>query len=174
MLGEIRDAESAEIAVKAAQTGHLVLSTLHTNDAAGTLNRLYNLGISPHNLASSVNLIIAQRLVRKLCQRCKTPTSYSADELQKAGLAHNQNAPLTLYSAKGCDSCQTGYKGRTGVFEMLAITPEIREQIEQRIPVTRIISNLQKKGHISLSEAGIALVTQGITSLEEIRRVISQ
>ncbi|MBB1485465.1 type IV-A pilus assembly ATPase PilB [Oceanospirillum sediminis] len=174
MLGEIRDAESAEIAVKAAQTGHLVLSTLHTNDASGALNRLYNLGVSPHNLASSVNLIIAQRLVRKLCQRCKTPISYSEEELQKAGLPHNQNAPQILYSAKGCDSCQTGYKGRTGVFEMLALTPEIREQIEQQIPVTRIISSLQKQGHTSLTEAGTALVAQGITSLEEIRRVISQ
>src|SRR5690606_14533742 len=121
MVGEIRDPETAEIAIKAAQTGHLVLSTLHTNSAPETLSRLRNMGIPPYNIATSVTLIIAQRLARRLCPHCKTPLQLPSRALLQAGFSEARIGTLQLFDAAGCDQCHDGYKGRIGIFETLPI-----------------------------------------------------
>jgi len=156
MVGEIRDQETAETAVKAAQTGHLVLSTLHTNGAVETLSRLSMLGISPFNIAHSVQLIIAQRLVRKLCLRCK-----------RLRIDTEQG-----YEAVGCDDCMQGYKGRVAVFECLAVSPEICALVVQEKSAQEITDAAKNNGMISLQAAAWNKVVAGITTLEEIQRVI--
>ena len=129
MVGEIRDLETAEISIKAAQTGHLVLSTLHTNSAPETITRLLNMGVPAYNVASSISLIIAQRLARRLCSKCKTPEQLPREELMLQGFSEQQIQDMVLYAPKGCENCTDGFKGRVGIYEVMKVTPEIAQII---------------------------------------------
>ncbi|MBI4390029.1 MAG: Flp pilus assembly complex ATPase component TadA [Nitrospinae bacterium] len=172
MVGEIRDRETSEIAVQAALTGHLVLSTLHTNDAPGALSRLSDLGIEPFLLASSVMGVLAQRLVRKICLKCKAPREPAEEEL-KALFPRGDRKPVVLYKGEGCKACKrSGYSGRMGLFEALAVTDEVRELIlKKSAPMT--IRELARKtqGMKTLREDGIAKVLSGYTTVDELNRV---
>ncbi|MDN0110913.1 type II secretion system protein GspE [Yersinia mollaretii] len=167
MLGEIRDNETAEIAVKAALTGHLVLSTLHTNSTAETLMRLTQMGIERHLIASSLSLVIAQRLVRKLCIHCRqaSPNLFHPPTEARA-------APLQHYQARGCEHCCAGYYGRTGVYEMLNITPQIQQALLNNVSPAELTRMARGQGQKTLLSAGLALVESGVTTLEEINRVV--
>ncbi|WP_018916063.1 type IV-A pilus assembly ATPase PilB [Vreelandella zhanjiangensis] len=171
MVGEIRDLETAEIAVKAAQTGHLVLSTLHTNSASQTLTRLSNMGVSAFNIASSVSLIIAQRLARKLCNHCKEPADIPIEALYSEGLMDADIQHATFYHAVGCKKCTHGYKGRIGVYEVVPVSEAVRQLIMQNAPAIDIDQQAKKEGYPGLRQSGFHYVTQGITSLEEINRI---
>lgn len=171
MVGEIRDLETAEIAVKAAQTGHLVLSTLHTNDAPQTLTRLANMGVPPYNIASSVNLIIAQRLARRLCKHCKEPVDIPREALLKEGFAEDELDGLTIYTARGCDQCTNGYKGRVGIYQVMAISEATERLILEGGNAMQIAEQAEKEGIRDLRTSGLMKVRQGVTSLEEINRV---
>ncbi len=173
MVGEIRDLETGEIAVKAAQTGHLVLSTLHTNDAPQTLTRLANMGIPPYNIASSVNLIMAQRLARRLCEHCKEPEELPRKALLEEGFSEAEiDEGLTIYKAVGCDRCTNGYKGRVGVFELLPVTEAIGQLIMEEGNAIQLKELALKEGYYyDLRTAGLKKVRAGITSLEEINRI---
>ena len=173
MVGEIRDLETAEIAVKAAQTGHLVLSTLHTNDAPQTLTRLANMGIPAYNIASSVLLILAQRLARKLCDHCKEPDELSKEALIKEGLDKQEVAKLEIFKASesGCDHCTNGYKGRVGIFEVMPISEEMGRIIMANGTSLELAKQAKKEGVQNLRASGLNKVKTGITSLEEINRV---
>ncbi len=173
MVGEIRDLETGEIAVKAAQTGHLVLSTLHTNDAPQTLTRLANMGIPPYNIASSVNLIMAQRLARRLCEYCKEPEELPRKALLEEGFSETEiDEGLTIYKAVGCDRCTNGYKGRVGVFEILPVTEAIGQLIMEEGNAIQLKELALKEGYYyDLRTAGLKKVRAGITSLEEINRI---
>lgn len=170
MVGEIRDVETAEIAVKAAQTGHLVLSTLHTNSAAETVIRLTNMGIEPFNLASSLSLIIAQRLARRLCPNCKVAKQPNVTEQQQFDLS----ADDILYAAdpNGCSECTKGYSGRVGIYEVMAFNSQLAEAIMQRAPITHIEAIAKANGMQTLQESGIEKLQQGITSIDELQRVL--
>lgn len=171
MLGEIRDLETAEIAIKAAQTGHLVLSTLHTNTAIETLNRLQNMGIQPFNLASSINLIIAQRLVRKLCPYCKKQLVLPKITLDELGLKIDAPENHKFFTVTGCNQCQLGFAGRTGVFEILPISQEIASMIMEHKNTLEIAVATKLRG---LRAIAIDKALQGITSLEEVDRVVAK
>ncbi len=172
MVGEIRDLETAEIAVKAAQTGHLVLSTLHTNDAPQTLTRLANMGIPSYNIASSVNLILAQRLARKLCEHCKTEHELPHDVLLEEGFTEEEIAGgLTIYGPVGCDQCAKGYKGRVGIFQVVPISEEMGRLIMEGSNAMELAEQCAREGYNDLRRSGLDKVKQGITSLEEINRV---
>jgi type IV pilus assembly protein PilB len=173
MVGEIRDLETADIAIKAAQTGHLVLSTLHTNDAPGTLSRLLNMGVAPFNVASSVILITAQRLGRKLCQQCKRPEDIPPEALLRAGFTQEElDGTWQPYGPVGCDNCKgTGYKGRIGVYQVLPITDEMRQVIMRNGNALEIGEQAQKEGVRDLRQSGLLKVKAGITSLEEIEAI---
>ena len=173
MVGEIRDTETAEISIQAALTGHLVFSTLHTNDSAGALTRLVNMGIEPFLVASSVVGVIAQRLVRKICEFCKEPYTPSPAVLKKWGLETTDGKPLTLYKGTGCPECRgTGYKGRIGIYEVFEIDDAIRKMVIEGRPSHEIKEYaVKEKGLKVLSMDGIEKVKQGITTLEEISRV---
>ncbi|MGB9822896.1 type IV-A pilus assembly ATPase PilB [Thermodesulfovibrio sp.] len=172
MVGEIRDFETAEIAIKAALTGHLVLSTLHTNDAPSTITRLVNMGIEPFLISSSVILIVAQRLIRKLCENCKREQKYSKDSLIKFGFPEDRLDGLKIYEAKGCHECnQTGYRGRIAVYEVMPIKEEIRELILTGASASEIKKEAIKLGMLTLRQSGIRKVMAGITSIEEVLRV---
>lgn len=173
MVGEIRDLETAEIAVKAAQTGHLVLSTLHTNDAPQTLSRLANMGIPPYNIASSVLVIIAQRLARKLCEHCKVPDELSKEALLSEGFDKQQISKLKIYKAsdEGCERCTLGYKGRVGIFEVMPISEEMGRIIMANGTSIQLAEQADKEGVQNLRASGLNKVKDGITSLEEINRV---
>jgi type IV pilus assembly protein PilB len=171
MVGEIRDLETAEIAVKAAQTGHLVLSTLHTNSAAETLTRLRNMGVASFNIASSVSLIIAQRLARLLCPRCKAPADIPLDVLRREGVSSEQLASATLYRAVGCDHCTLGYKGRIGIYEVVPIDDAMSQLIMTDSHSLELARAAREAGFAGLRQSGIDKVLQGLTSLEEINRV---
>ncbi len=171
MVGEIRDLETAEISIKASQTGHLVLSTLHTNDAPSTLTRLLNMGVEPFNVASSIHLIIAQRLVRKLCEHCKEPANVPENALLKAGFSTADLENLTVFKAIGCEQCTRGFRGRTGIFQVLPIGPEISEQIMRGGNETDIEEIARSQDILNLRQSGLLKVKAGITSLEEIERV---
>ncbi|MGC3872091.1 type IV-A pilus assembly ATPase PilB [Halomonas sp. GXIMD04776] len=171
MVGEIRDLETAEIAVKASQTGHLVLSTLHTNSAAETLTRLQNMGVAPFNIASSVSLIIAQRLARKLCPECKTPASIPAEVLIKEGCTQEEIDQGTIYQAVGCDKCTLGYKGRVGIYEVVPISEAMSQLIMQQGNSLQLDAKARAEGHPDLRRSGLLKVLDGATSLEEINRV---
>lgn len=171
MVGEIRDLETAEIAVKAAQTGHLVLSTLHTNDAAQTLNRLMQMGIPPFNIASSVLLIMAQRLARRLCEYCKKVEDLPHDVLRSAGFKEADMDGLTVYGPVGCDKCVKGYKGRVGIYQVMPITESITRIILEGGNVMQIANQAKADGIADLRESGLKKVKAGITSLEEVDRV---
>ncbi len=171
MVGEIRDLETAEIAVKAAQTGHLVLSTLHTNSAAETLTRLRNMGVASFNIASSVSLIIAQRLARLLCPRCKTPAEIPAEVLHREGVPAERLAGATLFRAVGCDHCTLGYKGRIGIYEVVPVSEAMSQMIMADSHALELARAARDAGHAGLRQSGLDKVLQGLTSLEEINRV---
>ena len=171
MVGEIRDLETAEIAIKAAQTGHLVLSTLHTNSAAETLTRLHNMGIQGFNIATSVSLIIAQRLARKLCSHCKKPIDIPREALIKEGFPEERIGTFTIYEPVGCDQCNGGYKGRVGIYEVVKNTPDLQRLIMAEGNSLEIDIQMRKDGFNDLRTSGLIKAMQGITSLEEINRV---
>jgi len=171
MVGEIRDLETAEISIKAAQTGHLVLSTLHTNSAPETITRLLNMGVPAYNVASSISLIIAQRLARRLCPKCKTPEQLPSEELSRQGFTAKQIEDMTLYAPKGCDSCTDGYKGRVGIYEVMQITPEIAQIIMRGGNSLEIAEVSLKAGFNNLRLSGLRKAADGLTSLAEINRV---
>jgi type IV pilus assembly protein PilB len=171
MVGEIRDLETAEIAIKAAQTGHLVLSTLHTNSAAETLTRLQNMGVAGFNIATSVNLIIAQRLTRKLCPHCKKATDIPREALLAEGFPAEKIGTFTIYEPVGCDMCTGGYKGRQGIYEVVKNTPELQRLIMEAGNSIEIAAQMRKEGFSDLRTSGLSKVMQGVTSLAEINRV---
>ncbi len=172
MVGEIRDLETGSIAVKAALTGHLVLSTLHTNDAPSTINRMIDMGIEPFLVASSTNLIQAQRLIRRLCEKCKQPVEIHPEALRELGIPNE--APFQIFNPGGCPKCSnTGYKGRLGVYEVMPISAEISEMILNRCSSTEIKEQAVKEGMLTLRSDGIVKLKLGITSLEEVLRETS-
>ena len=169
MVGEIRDLETADIAIKAAQTGHLVLSTLHTNDAPTTLTRMRNMGIAPFNIASSVILITAQRLARRLCPICKSPADIPYETLVDAGFkAEDLDGSWTPYRPVGCSACNNGYKGRVGIYQVMPISDEIQRIILADGSAPDIARQAEAEGVRSLRQSGLAKVRQGVTSLEEV------
>jgi type IV pilus assembly protein PilB len=172
MVGEIRDLETAEIAIKAAQTGHLVLSTLHTNDAPQTMTRLVDMGVKPYAIATSVSLVIAQRLARRLCNNCKTPLDVPAEALRKEGFQEEDIAKgIQLFGPKGCQNCTDGYKGRLGIYQVMPVTEEIGRIIMGGGNAIDINDQARKEGVWDLRRAGLAKASQGLTSLEEINSV---
>jgi type IV pilus assembly protein PilB len=172
MVGEVRDLETAEIAIKAAQTGHLVLSTLHTNDAPKTLTRLVDMGVKPYAIASSVSLIIAQRLARRLCSNCKEPVDIPAEALFKEGFTKADiEAGITVFHAKGCNQCTNGYKGRVGIYQVMPCTEAIGRIIMEGGNSMQIAAQAKAEGVADLRQSGLKKVKDGLTSLEEINRV---
>lgn len=172
LVGEIRDFETAEIGIKAALTGHLVLSTLHTNDAPSSINRLLNMGIEPFLVSSAINLIVAQRLVRKICSECKVPITIAADSFAKLGIPpaeYEQYKNITFYKGTGCDACNnTGYKGRIALYEVVTVTDPIKELILQGASALEIKREAISQGMITLRRSGIKKLLEGVTSLEEV------
>jgi len=172
MVGEIRDLETAEIAIKAAQTGHLVLSTLHTNDAPKTLTRMVDMGVKPYAIASSVSLIIAQRLARRLCDNCKEPVDIPGEALLKEGFSEaDVNSGPTIFSAQGCNQCNAGYKGRVGIFQVMSVSDTIGRIIMEDGNAMQIADQATEEGVPDLRQSGLKKVKDGLTSLEEINRV---
>jgi len=175
MVGEIRDIETADISIKAAQTGHLVLSTLHTNDAPTTLTRMRNMGIAPFNIASSVILITAQRLARRLCPNCKTPIDIPKKALLDAGYSEAElNVPWVAYRAAGCSMCNNGYKGRVGIYQVMPISDEIQRIILRDGNALEIAAQAQQEGVLTLRQAGLYKAKLGLTSLEEVLAVTNE
>lgn len=175
LVGEIRDLETAEIAIKAAQTGHMVLSTLHTNDAPQTLTRMVNMGIPPFNIASAVNLIIAQRLARRLCTQCKKPVDVPKEALLEEGFTKEQVAKgIKIYGPEGCDQCSNGYKGRVGVYQVMPISAQIGKLIMEGCTSLDLAEQAQKEGINDLRQSGLKKVLDGHTSLEEVNRVTKE
>ena len=175
MVGEIRDLETADIAIKAAQTGHLVMSTLHTNDAPGTLTRLLNMGVAPFNIASSVLLVTAQRLARRLCEACKTTVEYPREALKRAGFADTDiDGSWKPYKAVGCSACSNGYKGRVGLYQVMPITEEMQRIILAEGSALDIQHEAQKNGVRDLRQSGLAKVRAGVTTLEEVITVTNE
>ena len=172
MVGEIRDLETADIAIKAAQTGHMVLSTLHTNDAPGTLTRLMNMGVAPFNIASSVILITAQRLARRLCKNCKHPVDIPKEALLSAGFLEEElDGSWTPYGPKegGCDACNgRGYKGRVGIYQVMPITEEMSRIIMKNGTAHDIADQARREGVRDLRQSGLLKIKQGLTSREEV------
>lgn len=176
MVGEIRDLETAEIAIKAAQTGHMVMSTLHTNSAPETLTRLRNMGVPSFNIATSVNLVIAQRLARRLCSQCKAPVDVPKQSLIELGFTEQDlaNPDLQIFQPIGCAECREGYKGRVGIYEVMKVTPAISQIIMEDGNALQIAAASEKAGFDNLRRSGLKKVMQGITSLQEINRVTSE
>jgi type IV pilus assembly protein PilB len=171
MVGEIRDLETAEIAIKAAQTGHLVLSTLHTNDAPKTLTRLIDMGVKPYAIATSVSLIIAQRLARKLCNNCKAPIDMPPEALLKEGYTEEEvDQGIKIYKPVGCGSCTDGYKGRTGIYQVMPVTEEIQRIILQEGNAVDIAAQAAAEGIWDLRRSGLEKAKTGITSLDEVNQ----
>lgn len=171
MVGEIRDAETAEIAIKAAQTGHLVLASLHTNDALGALDRLANMGVAPYNLAAACSLLVAQRLLRKLCEHCKEPLQLPDDVLKAQGFDEAELNQLTLFQASGCKHCQHGYKGRIGIYEVVPVFEELSQLIMAGQHGQSLTSCARANGYPSMRHAALTNVGLGISSLEEANRL---
>jgi type IV pilus assembly protein PilB len=175
MVGEIRDLETADIAIKAAQTGHMVMSTLHTNDAPTTLTRLLNMGVAPFNIASSVLLITAQRLARKLCETCKTQADYPREAMLKAGFSTTDlDGTWRPYRAVGCSSCSNGYKGRVGIYQVMPITEEIQKIILNEGTSMDIAQQAQRESVRDLRQSGLIKVRSGVTTLEEVISVTNE
>lgn len=169
MVGEIRDIETGSIAIKASLTGHLVLSTLHTNDAPSTVTRMIDMGIEPFNVASAVNLIVAQRLVRRICTDCKSEYKYNAEELSALGISESEATGITFYKGEGCDTCgETGYKGRQGLYEVMAMSPEVRRMVLRGASAAELKDQAVEEGMLTLRMDGIVKVKRGITTLEEV------
>ncbi|MBB3106527.1 type IV pilus assembly protein PilB [Psychrobacter luti] len=176
MVGEIRDLETAEIAIKAAQTGHMVLSTLHTNSAPETLTRLRNMGVASFNIATSVNLVIAQRLARRLCKNCKKPINIPRQSLLELGFtdADLDNPDNIIYEPVGCNECREGYKGRVGIYEVMKVSPDISRIIMEDGNAIDIKDAALKNGFRDLRRSGVLKVLQGVTSIQEMMRVTSE
>ena len=175
MVGEIRDLETADIAIKAAQTGHMVMSTLHTNDAPSTLTRLLNMGVAPFNIAASVLLITAQRLARRLCENCKAPADYPREALLRAGYAETDlDGSWKPYRAVGCSACNNGYKGRVGLYQVMPITEAIQRIILAEGSSMDIAAQAQKEGVRDLRQSGLVKVRSGATTLEEVISVTNE
>lgn len=174
MVGEIRDRETADIAVRAALTGHLVLSTVHTNDAASSLTRFVDMGIPPYLLTSTVNIIVAQRLVRKICPKCKTEKKLTKEDITLMEINDSFKAGETVYYGKGCKSCQkTGYQGRTPIFEIMKLSDPIKKGLLRGESSFELKDLAQKEGMLTLRDSGISLVKKGITTLEEIEKIVA-
>jgi len=174
MVGEIRDYETAEIAIKAALTGHLVLSTLHTNDAPSTVSRLINMGVEPFLVAASTNMILAQRLARKICNSCKEEITVPRQALVDVGFAPDESKGLSCYQGKGCMECNdTGYRGRVALYEVMPITEDIKDAILQGASVNEMKELGRKHGMKTLREAGLQKIREGMTTIPEIMRVTS-
>ncbi|HEX7966384.1 MAG TPA: type IV-A pilus assembly ATPase PilB [Gammaproteobacteria bacterium] len=172
LVGEIRDLETAEIAIKAAQTGHMVLATLHTNDAPKTLTRLADIGVAPYSIATAVNLIIAQRLARKLCKNCKRPVDVPREALLKEGFTDAEiDAGLTIYEPVGCDQCNEGYKGRTGVYQVMPVSEEMGKIIMAQGNAIQIAAQAEKEGVPDLRRSALTKVKRGDFGLAELNRV---
>ncbi len=171
MVGEIRDLETAEIAIKAAQTGHMVMSTLHTNSAAETLTRLRNMGVAAFNIATSVNLIIAQRLARKLCNSCKKEVELPREALLEEGFPADKIGAFKIYGPIGCENCKGGYKGRVGIYEVVKNTPALARIIMEDGNSIDISTQMRKDGFNDLRTSALVKAMQGVTSLEEVNRV---
>ncbi|MCL6552957.1 MAG: GspE/PulE family protein, partial [Firmicutes bacterium] len=172
MVGEIRDRETAEIGVQAALTGHLVLSTLHTNDAAGAITRLTDMGVEPFLISSSVIAVLAQRLARAICPRCKVGYAPPPDALGRLG-AERIDTEVVFYRGQGCDYCRgTGYRGRIGIFELLTVTDPIRELVVRRASSTEIKAQAVREGMRTLRDDGLEKVLAGISTIDEILRVV--
>lgn len=177
MIGEIRDLETADMAIKAASTGHMVLSTLHTNDAPTTLSRLLNMGVAPFNIASAVTLITAQRLARRLCKHCKTPLNLPKEALLNVGFTETMlEGDWQLYGAKegGCEHCNNGYKGRVGIYQVMPISEEMAQIIMSNGNALDIAAQAKKEGIKDLRESGLLKVKQGLTSIEEVEAVTNE
>lgn len=174
MVGEIRDLDTASIAIKAAQTGHLVMSTLHTNSAPETLTRLANMGVPPFNIATSVSLIIAQRLGRRLCSACKKPADIPTEVLKEAGMTDEMLTDAEIFQPVGCDSCTGGYKGRVGIYEVVKITDAMSRIIMDGGNAIQIADVARKEGFRNLRTSALMKVAQGVTSLEEANRVTAE
>jgi len=169
MVGEIRDIETGGIAIKAALTGHLVLSTLHTNDAPSTITRMIDMGIEPFNVSSAVNLIVAQRLVRRICKDCKGEVTYSPEELKALGTTPKDWEGITFSKGKGCATCaDSGYKGRAGLYEVMALSPELRRMILKGASTAEIQEQAVADGMLTLRMDGIVKIRKGVTTLEEV------
>ena len=170
MVGEIRDLETAHIAIQASQTGHLVLSTLHTNDAPGTLVRLRNMGVAAYNIAASVSLVTAQRLVRRLCMHCRQPRPLDRDTWQQAGGEGLADGPQdrVVYHPVGCSQCHKGFKGRIGIFQVMPISAQMQELVLQEAGHQALVRQAQREGVASLRQAGLRQVLAGVTSLDEV------
>ncbi len=169
LVGEIRDVETAGIAIKAALTGHLVLSTLHTNDAASTITRMIDIGVEPFNVASAVNLVTAQRLVRRICSNCKTEVTYDEDMLQVAQVPEEKYSQMTFYKGEGCELCDgTGYRGRQGLYEVMPVTPAIRRMIVQGDSADQIKNQAVADDMLTLRDDGLVKVARGVTTLDEV------
>lgn len=171
MVGEIRDLETANIAIKAAQTGHLVLSTLHTNSAADALTRLLNMGVAAFNLVSTLQLIVAQRLVRRLCNHCKKPLTLSVQQQQTLGLNDAPKQAVQVFQAVGCNQCHQGYKGRLGLYEVVSFDAALAQYLATGADASQLQQAFTKAGIRSLRQIGFARVLEGLTSLEEVHRV---
>jgi len=175
MVGEIRDLETADIALKAAQTGHMVMSTLHTNDAPTTLTRLSNMGVAAFNIAASVLLITAQRLARKLCENCKAPADYPREAMLKAGFKpEDLDGNWKPFRAVGCSMCNNGYKGRVGIYQVMPITEEIQKIILASGSSMDIAEQAQREGVRDLRQSGLIKVRNGFTTLEELISVTNE
>jgi type IV pilus assembly protein PilB len=171
LVGEIRDFETAEIAIKAALTGHLVMSTLHTNDAPSSINRLMNMGIEPFLVATSVNLICAQRLIRRICQNCKQEEDVPVQALLNIGFSETEAPNIQLYKGRGCDQCsQRGYKGRIGLFEVMTVSEDIRELVLSGASAVELRRKALEEGMIGLRQSGLQKIRDGVTTIEEVVR----
>ena len=174
MVGEIRDYETAEIGIKASLTGHLVLSTLHTNDAPATVSRLLNMGVEPFLVASSVNLIVAQRLARRICSNCVEEVKVTPDILINLGFDEAEAKHMTVKQGKGCPKCaETGYKGRVALYEVMTMKDEIKELILNGGSTADIKREAEKVGMKSLRGSGLIRIKEGVTTIEEVLRVTS-
>jgi type II secretory ATPase GspE/PulE/Tfp pilus assembly ATPase PilB-like protein len=175
MVGEIRDGETAEIAIRSALTGHLVFSTLHTNDSAGALNRLIDMGIKPFLVASAIQAVSAQRLVRKICRSCKTEDHPAEERLRQAGLNPEEVADITFYKGAGCENCnRTGYHGRTTVLELLMMSHAIREMVLKHEPTGNLKNQARREGMRTLRDDAWLKVFAGMTTLEEAVMITQQ
>ncbi|MFW6414646.1 MAG: GspE/PulE family protein, partial [Verrucomicrobiota bacterium] len=169
MVGEIRDLDTAAMAVQASLTGHLVMSTLHTNDAAGAITRLVDMGVEPFLISSTVAGILAQRLVRKICDDCKTEYDPTDKELKSLGLSREDIGDRKFYYGKGCKSCNnTGYRGRSGIFELLSVSPQIQDLINENMPTSTIRKQAIEEGMVLLRQSAIRKILDGISTVEEV------
>ena len=174
MVGEIRDNETAELATHAALTGHLVLTTLHTNDAAGALPRLINMKVEPFLITSAINAVIAQRLIRKLCDICRQPVKIADPVVEKVKKImfttkeFDSTKEIKFYGPKGCDKCNNGYRGRIGIFEVLTMSEKVEELAVSNRPASEIASQAVKEGMLTLQQDGVIKALQGLTSLDEV------